>query len=362
MKRLLCIVSSLDTGGAETFMMKVFRSMPSNYKLDFIVSTKDGFYEKEVISLGGKIYRVPLRTKHPFKTFIKINKIVKNNKYNYILKLCDTPIGYFDLFAAKIGGSNRICVRSCNSSSSESKIKRVINNLLRPMFNNIIDVKIAPSILAAEYTFGKKQVENGNVNFLHNAVDLQVYKYTEEGRNKIRKEFNLESEQLVIGHIGRFNYQKNHMFLLSIFAEIQKENKNSVLMLVGTGEKKDELIYNIEKLGLRKSVIFTGVRSDIPDLLSAMDIFVFPSYFEGMPNTIIEAQATGLPCILSDTITKEAKITEIIKYLSLEETAQVWAKEALKLSKLKRKNMKEEFEKAHYDIQSTVSEFIKLIF
>ena len=118
MKRLLCIVSSLDTGGAETFMMKIFRGLPAEYKLDFIVSTDTGFYEKEVLSLGGKIYRIPLRTEHPIKTFNAIKKIVKDNNYQYVLKLCDTPIGFFDLLAAKMGGANKICVRSCNANSN----------------------------------------------------------------------------------------------------------------------------------------------------------------------------------------------------------------------------------------------------
>ena len=123
MKRLLCIVSSLDTGGAETFMMKIFRGLPSEYKLDFIVSTDSGFYEKEVLSLGGKIHRVPLRTEHPIGTFNAIRKIVKENKYQYVLKLCDTPIGFFDLLAAKTGGASKLCVRSCNENSNKGRIK-----------------------------------------------------------------------------------------------------------------------------------------------------------------------------------------------------------------------------------------------
>lgn len=108
MKRVLCIVSSLDTGGAETFMMKIFRSLPKNYKLDFIVSTSSGYYEEEVKELGGKIFRIPLRTEHPFKTFKEIKRVVKNNNYEIVLKLCDTPIGIFDILASKMGGAKKI--------------------------------------------------------------------------------------------------------------------------------------------------------------------------------------------------------------------------------------------------------------
>lgn len=362
MKRLLCIVSSLDTGGAETFMMKIFRGLPSEYKLDFIVSKNTGFYEKEVLSLGGKIYRIPLRTKHPVKAFNAIKKIVRKNNYQYILKLCDTPIGFFDLLAAKKGGASKLCVRSCNASSEEGNLKALINKILRPFFNAITDVKIAPSKLAAEYTFGHKVVSNKQVVFLHNAVDLDVYCYDSQKRRKLREELHIGPEQLVVGHIGRFNYQKNHEFLIDIFSAIRSKRKDAMLLLVGDGEKKKEIVSKINRLGLAQNVILTGIRSDIPDLLSAMDVFVFPSFFEGMPNTIIEAQATGMPCVLSDAITKEAQITNLLKYLSLEESCEKWADVAIK-SVLKEKiNTKEDFIKEGYNIEYSISKLIEIVF
>lgn len=362
MKRLLCIVSSLDTGGAETFMMKIFRGLPAEYKLDFIVSTDTGFYEKEVLFLGGKIYRIPLRTEHPIKTFNAIKKIVKDNNYQYVLKLCDTPIGFFDLLAAKMGGANKICVRSCNANSNEGKLKSLVNKMLRPFFNMITDVKIAPSKLAAEYTFGHKAVNKNEVVFLHNAVDLDVYHYDSRKREKIREELHIKPEQLVVGHIGRFNYQKNHEFLLDIFSSIQSKRKDAVLLLVGDGEKKEEIISKIDRLGLTQNVILTGIRSDIPDLLSSMDVFVFPSFFEGMPNTIIEAQATGMPCILSDSITKEAEITNLLEYLSLSEDCNKWATIAIDSVLKDRPDTREDFIKQGYNIEYSISKLIEIIF
>lgn len=362
MKRLLCIVSSLDTGGAETFMMKIFRGLPSEYKLDFIVSTDSGFYEKEVLSLGGKIHRVPLRTEHPIGTFNAIRKIVKENKYQYVLKLCDTPIGFFDLLAAKTGGASKLCVRSCNANSNEGRIKSLVNKILRPFFNAITDVKIAPSKLAAEYTFGSNIVNKNKVVFLHNAVDLDIYQYKTEKRKNIREELHIKPEQLVVGHIGRFNYQKNHEFLLDIFASILSKRKDAILLLVGDGEKREEIVSKIDKLGLKQNVVLTGVRSDVPDLLSAMDVFVFPSFFEGMPNTIIEAQATGLPCVLSDTITKEAQITELLKYLSLNEKSDIWAETAINSVLKDRTDTREDFIKEGYNIEYSISKLIEIIF
>lgn len=362
MKRLLCILSSLDTGGAETFMMKIFRSLPEDYKIDFIVSAKSGFYEKEVVELGGRIFRVPLRTKHPIKTFKAIYDVVKQNHYTHILKLCDTPIGLYDLLAAKMGGAKVLCVRSCNAGSSTSKLGAMVNDFLRPFFNYMADVKLAPSRLAAEFTFGKAEVEAGKVNFIHNGVDLNVYKYDEENRRKVRREFGIADEQLVIGHIGRFNQQKNHKFLIEVFSEVLKQKPNALLMLVGDGEKKNDIKEQIKSLGIEESVIFTGIRSDVPALLSAMDVFVFPSFYEGMPNTVIEAQATGLPCVIADTITEEAGITGLLVYLSLTVSPHEWANNVMASYKKGRIDTHNEFIKYAYDIDSVKNNFKEFVF
>ena len=362
MKRLLCILSSLDAGGAETFMMKIFRSLPKDYKIDFIVSTNSGFYEKEVMELGGRIYRVPLRTKQPIKTFKAIYDVVKNNNYMHVLKLCDTPIGVYDLLAAKMGGAKVLCVRSCNAGSFNSKLGRLVNDLLRPLLNFITDVKIAPSRLAAEFTFGKAAVKAGKVKFIHNGVDLNVYKYDEENRRKVRREFGIADEQFVVGHIGRFNQQKNHKFLIEVFVEVLKQQPNALLMLVGDGEKKSEIKEQIDALGIGKSVVFTGIRSDVPALLSAMDVFVFPSFYEGMPNTVIEAQATGLPCVIADTITKEAGFTGLVKYISLQFSSHEWANRVIDSCKKSRIDTQNEFIKYAYDIDSVKNNFKEVVF
>ena len=365
MKRLLCILSSLDAGGAETFMMKIFRSLPEDYKLDFIVSAKSGFYEKEVIKLGGRIFRVPLRTKQPIKTFKAIYDVVKNNNYTHVLKLCDTSIGVYDLLAAKMGGARVLCVRSCNAGSSNSKLGILVNDFLRPLLNFITDVKIAPSRLAAEFTFGKAEVEAGRVKFIHNGVDLHVYKYDEDNRRKIRREFSIADEQLVIGHIGRFNQQKNHKFLIEVFAEVLKQEPNALLMLVGDGEKKSEVKEQINALGIEESVIFTGIRSDVPSLLSAMDVFVFPSFYEGMPNTVIEAQATGLPCVIADTITEEAEVTDCVHFKSLNQSAEEWVEKILESDNnntVDRYLYSKVMKNRGYDINDVVKMFEKITF
>ena len=225
----------------------------------------------------------------------------------------------------------------------------------------LANVRIAPSTEAAEFMFGKNCIKKGKAQLLHNGIDLSVYRYSAEDRQNIRKEFNVPENAFVIGHVGRFQTQKNHLFLLEIFSHVCKENENALLLLVGKGELEKSIREKAKALGVLDRIIFTGVRSDVPALLSAMDVFVFPSLYEGMPNTVIEAQATGLPCVISDTLTKEANVTGLVTYLPLENPA-TWGKQAINSVQKERTNTHAIFEEAGYDIQSVADHFVKLVF
>jgi len=360
-KRILCILSSLEAGGAETFLMKVSRALPADaYQLDFVVSKTGGCYTEEVLERGGRIFFVPLRTKKPVSAMIEMARIVRDNRFDCVLKLTDTPLGVVDLIAAKIGGAKKLAVRSCNALSGLSWKKRVLYGALRPLLNWLTDVKIAPSMLAAEFTFGKREAHR-NVHIVHNAVDLRVFCFDPAGRKTIRDEFGLK-DKFVVGHIGRFAHQKNHPFLLETFKFIHDKVPNAVLMLVGTGALMEQAQKKAEQLGILSSVLFLGQRFDIPQILSAMDVFVFPSFHEGMPNTVIEAQATGLPCIIADTITRDADITGLVQYLSLDSGASNWADAACsKMDAGERSDTKLAFEKAGYDIERVASHLCELL-
>lgn len=362
-KRILCVVSSLNAGGAETFLMKVFRTIDrSKYVFDFIVNSK-GIYDEEVIALGGKIYTVSLRTKSPLKAYSEIKQIVSQNKYEYFFKLTDTPIGGFlDVLAAKMGGAKHISVRSCNAIVNAPFYKELICTCLRPVFNALIDCKIAPSDLAAKYTFGQRQVKKGNVHYINNGVDLRIFKYDEASRDSIREEFSLPEDAFLVGHIGRFNKQKNHEYLIQVFEKIHQKNPNAYLLLVGIGELQDDIKEIVNNSAFKDNVIFAGLRKDVPKLLSAMDILLLPSFYEGMPNVVIEAQATGLSCYISDTITKEANITGLVHYLSINIDPEIWASEIQKGDFTQRKNTQKDFVKANYDIETVSNNLIKLLF
>lgn len=357
MKRILCIISSLDAGGAETFLMKVYRFLaPLGYQFDFVVSKDGGCYTSEVLERGGKIFVIPTRSENLFGALNGIRLAVKENQYNYILKLGEHSLAVLDLLAAKFGGAKILGVRACNAPTGLGVLHRAIHLLGRPFLNCITNVKIAPSILAANFLFGSKK----DVSILHNGVDLNIFRYNSNYGESIRNEFGLE-DKLVIGHIGRFHKQKNHKFLLEIFKGISVLHKDATLLLVGTGELEGEIRKWIKLYNLEGKVILTGQRFDIPQLLSAMDVFVFPSLYEGMPNTVIEAQATGLPCVIADTITAEANITGLVKYLPLSLSSSEWAKMVLNTISSIRKDTHNDFVIHGYDIESVAKEFVSIL-
>lgn len=364
MKRLLCILSGMNAGGAETFLMKIYRNLDqTKYQIDFCINVKEKcFYEDEIMSMGGTVYRIPSKSEN-IKAFKKhLAAIVANKSYYYVLRITSSAMGFMDLKVAKRAGAVVCCARSSNASDGGSLKSRVLHRLGRVLYNRYVDVKIAPSDLAAIHTFGNKDYKTGRVNILHNGVDIDNFKYSPEERENIRREFHVSSETRLIGHIGRFDKQKNHIFLLKIFQRINAIDANTKLLLVGKGPLEEKMRKKAYELGILDNIIFSGCRSDVPALLSAMDVFLFPSLYEGMPNTVIEAQATGLPCIISNTITKEADITGLVTYMSLDQSADVWAEAVLEHIQTERVDTRHIFIDQKYDIQSVVGEFVRLVF
>ena len=363
MKRLLCILSNMNAGGAETFLMKVYRALDrSKYQMDFCLNVQEKcFYNDEILALGGRIFYIPSKSQNASIFKKKLSALVRDREYKYVLRITSNAAGFMDLMIAKKAGAKICSARSSNSSDGGSKIVNMIHRVARAMYVKYVDVKFAPSDLAAIYTFGERAYKRGEVTVLPNAVDLNVFKYDEVARDQIRLQFNISESTTVIGHIGRFMEQKNHSFLVKIFDSIHKTNPDTVLLLVGVGGLEAQIKEQIASYGLAENVIFAGLRSDVPQVLSAMDVFVMPSFFEGMPNTVIEAQATGLPCLISDTITREANITGLVEYLPLQ-NPDVWATKALSLVSENRLDTKQAFRENKYDIESTVGTFVNLVF
>lgn len=328
MKRLLCLLSSMNKGGAETFLMKVYRTLDrTRYQMDFCIHVEDKCdYEDEILGMGGRIFRIPPKSKNTKEFKRQLKELISDNRYQYVLKITSNAAGFWDLKIAKKAGAERTIARSSNSGDGASRMQFMIHRASRVLWQKYADVKIAPSDLAAEYTFGKHAVRKGEVGYLNNGLDLKEFRFDEDARFRIRKELAVKDNTIIVGHIGRFNTQKNHGFLVRIFAEYLKSKPESVLVLVGVGDLEEEIRRQVEDLGLSDRVRFLGLRNDIPALMSAFDVFVFPSLYEGMPNTVIEAQACGLPCLLSDTITRQADLCGRLRYLPIDDSAR-WVEE-----------------------------------
>lgn len=363
MQRLLCIVGGMNAGGAETFLMKIYRTIDrEKYQMDFAVAINEkGFYDDEILDYGGRIFHISPKSAGLIKNYKEIKEIVKTNDYQSVLRVSQHALSALELRAARKGGAKICGFRSSNSNTTTgSRKSRILHKLCMFMPRMYANVRIAPSTEAAEYMFGRGCIQKNRAQIVHNGVDLSVYRFREEDRNRIRGEFSL-NDSLVIGHVGRFNQQKNHGFLIKVFSEIKKRNENAKLLLVGTGEKEREIRELVSQNDLSDSVVFAGVRSDVPALLSAMDVFVFPSFYEGMPNVVIEAQACGLPCVVSDRITKEAKLTPVIEYLPLSLSASEWAEKAISLCG-ERVFTHQDIVEQGYDIDSSAQAFVKLLF
>lgn len=363
-ERLLCILSNMNAGGAETFLMKLYRTLDrAKYQFDFCLNVEEKcFYEDEIIEMGGRIFRIPPKSESVKKFKKQLSEIVKQNNYKYVLRITANAAGLLDLKIAKKAGA-KVCIARSSNSMAEGGVKtHILHKIGQILYLNYVDKKIAPSDLAAIYTFGRKAYKNGQVEIIHNALDYDVYRFNQNDRDEIRAELGIDKNAIVIGHIGRFMQQKNHEKLLKICKCLSEKNPDFRFVLVGDGELEKYIKELIISLDLNDKVILAGVRADVPRLLSSMDIFVMPSLYEGMPNTVIEAQANGLHCIISDTITREANITGLVDYLSLDLPDDEWASVIYEHINDKRIDTKNDFITMGYDIDGVVKKFEHYVF
>lgn len=223
-KRLLCIVGGMNAGGAETFLMKVYRALDKGkYQMDFYVfSQEEGFYDQEIISMGGKIFHSVPKSKGFIKSFTAIKETVRRGKYDYVMRVSQHSISTFDLLAAKQGGAKTLIYRSSNSGTGGGSVSRILHELFKWLTMSIPTIRIAPSTEAAEFMFGKNCIKKGNAVILKNAIQVENFTFDQEKRDKIRRAFKIE-DKFVIGHVGRFNDQKNHSFLVDVFEELVKK-------------------------------------------------------------------------------------------------------------------------------------------
>ena len=313
--RVLNLFCVLDRGGAETFVMNVYRNIDrSKVQFDFLVfEGKEGAYESEILSLGGKIYRTPaLKIGNIFAYIKYLNAFFKEHKEYTIIHCHMSEIGAIAFMIAK---KHRVPVRICHAHSAPQNfgLKLFIRNIFKIWMNEESTDFYACGERAGKWQYGKKPFK-----IIKNGIDTDKFAYNPQIRREVRTKLGFDG-YYIIGHVGRFEYPKNHEYIVKLFALLKREIPLSKLALVGNGSTYQEIVELVNRYKLQDDVIFMGVRNDIDQLVQAFDLFVLPSKYEGFPIALVEAQCAGLHCITSETVSTEADVTGLVKFLPIEE-------------------------------------------
>lgn len=320
----------MDRGGISAFMINYYRKIDKKkIQIDFVVhGFEKGAFDDEIINSGSHIYNIPVKSKDFWGNQRALKKIFKSNNYLIVHSHMDA-MGAFVLKIAKDCG---IPIRIAHSHNTEhttnSKLKILLNEYARKNITKYATHYFACTEAAAKWLFGNELVSNRKVQYIKNAIDLNKYKFNPGVRQKIRSDLQIE-ENFVIGHIGRFDYQKNHSFILDVFKRISQLNSNALLILVGDGHLRSDIEMKIEELNIKDKVILLGNRSDVYDIINAFDVFILPSLFEGLGIVLIEAQANGLYCVASSQVPSEVNILGRVKFVDLSSDSDMWSKAIL---------------------------------
>ncbi len=356
--RILHILGNTQLGGAESRIMDLYRHMDrSVVQFDFVVHSKEeGYFNEEIRKLGGRIFRVPrFRVLNYFSYCCAWKKLLQEHRdadgrseFHMIQGHMTSTAAIYLPIARKCGIETTIA--HARSAGVDKGLKGILTRFLRRNLSKKADYLFTCSELAGISVFGKKAVEQGRTRFLPNAIDCQKFAPDPLVREKIRRELGIEN-CYVIGHVGRFHYAKNHEYLLRVFAElVKRKTRDYVLLLLGEGSGMEDIRILSRELGIGDKVYFLGNKSNVNDYYQAMDYFVYPSRFEGMPGTIVEAQTAGLRCLMSDTICKEVIATELVTTRSISEDPGLWADEIEQHLQYQRSSRVDEMKELGFDV------------
>lgn len=346
MRILVVVTGGLKNDGISLGTIGYFNSMKKDdMTIDFLaVNNVEKSVVKKIEKANCNVIKIKERNKKPLEYMYRLYRIIRKNKYDIVHVHGSSALLVIEMFIAKIAGVKVRIAHSRNTKCNNVKVDK----LLRKAFYKFTTDYFACGKEAGEWLF-----ENNEFTIIPNGKNIKQFEFSIQKREEIRNKFNLNNK-LVIGHVGRINHQKNHEFLIDIFYEVKKLNSNTALILVGDGELRDSIKEKIERLGLINDVIMTGEVNNANEIMQGMDVMVMPSLYEGLPNVVIEAQISGLPCVISDTITRECKITDRVSFESLESSKEVWAKKILNISIINREECKDkiidEVRNAGYDI------------
>lgn len=350
MIRVLQIVTYMGRGGLETMLMNYYRNMDrSKVQFDFLVHRDfEADYDREILSMGGKIFRISRLVPWSRKYRRELKEFFKEHPEYKIVHVHQDCLSSVALQCADECGIP-IRIAHSHNINQDKNIKYLIKLHYMKKITNYATDYFACSKEAGDWMFGGHPY-----HILHNAIDASAYSYSAIKAAQMRKQLDLE-DNFVIGHIGRFDPQKNHDFLIEIFVEFLKLEPCARLMLVGDGKGRKKIEEKVKLLELNDKVVFTGVRGDVADLLQAIDVFVFPSWYEGLGIAAVEAQAAGTPCILSDKVPEECRMTTNTEFLSLNDTPKTWAKHIYAYKNVAHMDTYEDIYKAGYDIKNNAA-------
>lgn len=355
--RILHILQRMEAGGTQALLMNIYRKIDrTKVQFDFLVVYKEKqFYDDEIEKLGGKIYRMSFREDlNLFKFQKDLRKFFDEHNEYKIVHCHAYTIGYFCLKEAK---KHNIPIRIAHSHNNETvhDFKYIPKLIMQKKFT-----KYATDLFACSEEAGKYLFKDKEFKVLKNAIDSESFVANDRVRKEIRKELELENK-FVVGHVGRLHPQKNHDFLIDVFVEIKKKRKNAELILIGNGPSEEKIRNKIEKEDILDSVHFLGNRKDMNRIYQSMDVFVFPSLFEGLGIVAIEAQAAGIPIVCSEGLPPETDVSPIYCKLMLTDGAEKWACTALKVSEnlLAHTNMQKYIVDAGFDMNATAKQMEK---
>lgn len=369
MRILFIGASNIGRGGRSTIVYNLSKYLGNKCVCDFFC---DGGIKPtaaiicEIQNKNGCVFTDKAKETNYIKRqiiwFVRLRNVFKRHSYDIVHINVDHSVeAVRAILGCKIFGAEKIIIHAHTTKFmiGTGIVKRSLARMLRPLLLLLSDAQLACSHQAAEFMYGKKVANNGKIIIINNGIDIEKYKYNCEVRDKLRKEYSLNNK-FVIGHVGNFYYPKNHERLINIFKKIHEKNFSTVLLLVGDGELRETIYQKVVRENLEKYVMFLGIRDDVFQLLQVFDVFILPSYFEGVPIAGIEAQAADLPCFFSDTITQEAKLTEKVEYISLNETDDVWADKILNMISRKRTDNSQKIITEGFDIRKSADKLYEI--
>ncbi|OUO46568.1 hypothetical protein B5F79_06500 [Olsenella sp. An285] len=366
--KVLLFVDRMRVGGIQTLLVELIdQFLAAGQPCELLLLDDGEHYDLEdevraripVHKLEGVWVRKPqdfVRYSHAVQRFF-----AEHHDYSAV-HLNSGPKNYSILrFAKRYGIPVRIAHAHNTGFQTSSSAERLLGTCLKAPLRHYANTYLACSDRAGDWLFGRRRMKNGSVTVLPNGIPLREFAFGQEARCQVRTEWQVGDTTLVVGHVGRFTAQKNHGFLLDIFAELHREQPDSILVLAGIGELQQAARQKAEELGLAEAVRFLDFRSDVACLLQGMDVFVMPSLYEGFPVTAVEAQATGLPCVFSDTITREAKILNAVEYLPLDAPLQQWTDAILRLvGTTQRDACYQELARKGYDVKTMAERLLHI--